>query len=218
MKNGQKSIRLNPINYETSNWIIPTLDSFGLILIENSIWINSRSYRFRFIRSDVSELIGLSRINFWTFFIKRDTKRFSDWFGMIRVGSDTDIEINRNSFDWLGMNFLTAFRWFQEQNCFVGCIKLYGLNLLFIWPNSFAWVIQSLCSNSFINLTKNVFILLQYKIFGSIQQILFLLAQQSYLTVWNTCLVESEKKLLLNYQNIFNQKIALNQLNILLSV
>ena len=53
----------------------------------------------------VSELIGLIRIDFWSSFIKRVTKRFSDWFGMIRIGSDIDIQMNRNSSDWLGMNF-----------------------------------------------------------------------------------------------------------------
>ena len=61
----------------------PSSDSFGLIWIEN--W-------FR-IGSDSS---GINRIDFWLFFIKRDTKCFSDWFGMIRIGSDTDIGMNRN--------------------------------------------------------------------------------------------------------------------------
>ena len=37
--------------------------------------------------------------------LKRDIKRFSDWFRMIRIGSDTDIRMNRNSSDWLGINF-----------------------------------------------------------------------------------------------------------------
>ena len=41
---------------------------------------------------------------FFTVFIKRDTKLFSDWFGMICSGSDTSIGMNRNSSDWLGMN------------------------------------------------------------------------------------------------------------------
>ena len=98
--------------------IFPTLDSFGLILSENLvsinlssdwfglIWIkNLVSDWFRSIRINLSELIGLSRIDFLPFFIKRDTKHFSDWFGMICIGSDTDIGINRNSSDWLGMNF-----------------------------------------------------------------------------------------------------------------
>ena len=56
-------------------------------------------------RIDLSELIGLSRIGFWPFFIKRNKKRFSDWLGMIRIGSDTDVGMNRNSSDWLGINF-----------------------------------------------------------------------------------------------------------------
>ena len=136
IKNGQKSIRLNPNNTETSirinpiwDWskpkfqsksirIIPTLDSFGLILIENSVWNNPSSVWFgfiwienlvsdwfAFIRIDISRLIRLGRIDFWPFYIKRDTKRFSDWFGMIRICSDIDIGIIRNSSDWLGMNF-----------------------------------------------------------------------------------------------------------------
>ena len=131
IKNGQKSIRLNLINSETSirinpkpsfqsrsirinpssEWskpnfqsesirIIPTLKLFGLIWIENLV-----SDWFGFIRNDVSELTGLSRIYFLMFFIKRDTKRFSDWFGMIRIGSDIDMGMNRNSSDSLGMNF-----------------------------------------------------------------------------------------------------------------
>ena len=41
---------------------------------------------------------------FLPFLIKRVTKRFLDWFEMIRIGSDTDIGMNRNSSDWLGMN------------------------------------------------------------------------------------------------------------------
>ena len=54
------------------------------------------------IRSDRS--LGLSRINFQAFFNKRDSKRFSNRFILIRIGSDTDIGMIRNSSDWLGMN------------------------------------------------------------------------------------------------------------------
>ena len=149
MKNGQKSIRLNPINSETSirmnlnqfetkftiqinpnsDWsklnfqsesirMHPRSEWLRLILIENSVWINPSSDWFGLIwienfisdsfwfnRIDVTELIGLSRIDFWPFFIKQDTKRFSDWFGMIRICSNSDIGMNRNSSDWLGINF-----------------------------------------------------------------------------------------------------------------
>ena len=71
--------------------INPSSDWFGLIWIKNLVskWIE-------FIRIDVSELIGLSRIDFWPFFVKWRTKRFLDWFGMIRIGSDTDIGMNFN--------------------------------------------------------------------------------------------------------------------------
>ena len=56
----------------------------GLIWIENLVsdWSG-------FIRIDALELIGLSRIDLWLFFIKWDTKRFLDLFGMIRIGLDT---------------------------------------------------------------------------------------------------------------------------------
>ena len=54
--------------------------------------------------------LGLGQIHFLPFFIKRNTKRFSEWFGMIRIGSDTDIGMNRNSSDWLGIIPIRYFR------------------------------------------------------------------------------------------------------------
>ena len=71
----------------------------GLIRVENLV-----SNWFLFIRIVASDWSGLGRIDFLPFFIKRVTKRFPDWFGMIRIGSDMDIGMNRNSSDWLGMN------------------------------------------------------------------------------------------------------------------
>ena len=59
MKNGQKSIRLNPINSETSIRMNPN-QSETKFLIENLV---------------------------------------SDWFGIIHIGSDTDIRMNRNNSD-----------------------------------------------------------------------------------------------------------------------
>ena len=70
-----------------------------------SIRMNPGLEWFWLIRIGFSEFIELDRIDFWLFFVKRDTKRFSDWFGMIRIGSDTDIGMNRNSSDRLGINF-----------------------------------------------------------------------------------------------------------------
>ena len=100
-----KSIRMNPRSewsglmlIKSSIWISPRSDWFGLIWIGNLV-----SDWFGFIRIDVSELIGLTRIDFWPFLIKRDIKRFSGWFRMIRIGSNTDIGMNQNSSDWLGM-------------------------------------------------------------------------------------------------------------------
>ena len=72
----------------------------GFIRIENLV-----SDCLGFIRIFASDLTGLGRIEFLRFFYKRVTKRFSDWFGMIRIGSDIAIGMNRNSSDCLGMNF-----------------------------------------------------------------------------------------------------------------
>ena len=83
------------IQIENSVWINPSSDRFGLIWIKNLV-----SDWFRFIRIDISELIGLGRIDFLPFFIKRDIKRFSNLIGLIRIGSDTDIGMNRNSSDF----------------------------------------------------------------------------------------------------------------------
>ena len=100
--------------------ITPTLDWFALIWIESLV-----SDWFGFIRIDVLELNGLSRIVFWPFFIKPDTKRFSDWFRMIlienSVGSiqaqiDLDWKLGfglvRIHSDWcLGINWIKS-NWF----------------------------------------------------------------------------------------------------------
>ena len=105
MKNGQKSIQLNPINSETWIRMNPNQSETKF-----SIRINPNYPDLGFIRIDSdwknpsSDWFGLSRIDFWPFFIKQDTKRFSDWFGMIRIGSDTNIRMNRNIPDWLGMD------------------------------------------------------------------------------------------------------------------
>ena len=110
MKNGQKPIWLNPINSETLIRMNPNQSKPSFHGRHHSdlrfIRIDSDwKLGFGFIWIDVSELIGLSRIGFCPFFIKRDTKRFSNWCGMIRIGSDTDIGMNRNNSDWFGMNF-----------------------------------------------------------------------------------------------------------------
>ena len=85
-----RSIRINtrtewskPNFQSESIRIITTLDWFGLIRNENLV-----SDWFGFIWIDVSELIGLSRIDFWPFFIKRDQNVFrigSEWFTLARI-------------------------------------------------------------------------------------------------------------------------------------
>ena len=78
-----RSIRVRLILIH-SDWKF-TSDSFGLNILFNQ----SVSDWFVFIRIEVSDLIGLSRVNFQPFFIKRVLKRFSDWFGLIRIRSDS---------------------------------------------------------------------------------------------------------------------------------
>ena len=93
MKNGQKSIWLNPRH--KSKWIRTNLNQSelgliqtkfsirinlndseaGMILIENSVWINPSSDWFRLVGIHLNWCLGLIRIDFWPFFIKRDTKR-----------------------------------------------------------------------------------------------------------------------------------------------
>ena len=99
-----------------------------------SIRLNRSSNSFRlkacfgFIRIVASNVLVLGRIDFLPFFIKRDTKSFLDWFGMICIGSDTDIGMNRNSSDWFRMNSYPIlspgksaegikFKFFPKQKC-----------------------------------------------------------------------------------------------------
>ena len=113
-KNGQKSIRLNQINSETSIGmnpnqsktkfsiqINPNPSDFGFEL-KTWFWIHTDCYlRLNRIRSDW----------FWPFFIKRDAKRFTDWFGMIRIGSDTDIGIVPIDSEWISIRFFLPGLW-----------------------------------------------------------------------------------------------------------
>ena len=72
-----------------------------------SIRINPNEFEVRLVLIHSDCCLGLNRfgwIDFLPFFMKRETKRFSVWFGIIRIGSDTEIEMNRNSSDWLGMH------------------------------------------------------------------------------------------------------------------
>ena len=85
MKNSQKSIRLNPIQSGRQyKWI---QNNFSIRINRSLDWI------------------GLSQINFDPFFIKRNTKCFSDWFGMTWNGSEKNPGMSQNSFNLLGMNF-----------------------------------------------------------------------------------------------------------------
>ena len=91
----------------SANWIFnPNESEDEIIQIENSVWISPRldSFRLkiwlRIIRLE-TELIRLNRIDFWPFFMKRDTKHFSDWFRMIPNVSETEFRFAWNSSDWI---------------------------------------------------------------------------------------------------------------------
>ena len=107
IKNGQKSIRLNPFNSETPIWMNPNQSEtkfsiqlnpnqsvLRLIQTEFSIRINPNEYKVEMIR------IGL------------------DWklgFGLVRIHSDWCLGINRIKSDW----FLTVF-YQARYNTFFG--------------------------------------------------------------------------------------------------
>ena len=112
------SIRMN--QNQSGNVLIFNLNESvaGLIrkLIDfQSEWISGR------IDTDSFGLdIRLDKINFQAFFNKGDSKRFSDWFGLIHIGTDTDIGKIRNSSDWFGMNsypnYSESFRYLHLAN------------------------------------------------------------------------------------------------------
>ena len=61
--------------------------------------INPIQSDIEFIQSEFSIRINPNESKVGMIRIKRDTKRFSNWFEMIRILSDADIGMNRNSSD-----------------------------------------------------------------------------------------------------------------------
>ena len=94
-------LKINLIQSETLNQINPwsgwSKPNFQFEWFRDSVWFRLKIC-FRFIRFEVSDRIGFSRIAFWPFFITRDTKRLSDWFG------NRFRNVSRNSTDLLGLN------------------------------------------------------------------------------------------------------------------
>ena len=103
MKKDQKLIQLNPGSSDTSIRMNPNQPETKFFIQINPIsdWskrnFQSESIRiittldsfklgFRLVQIHSDGCFGINRINFLSFFIKRDTKRFADWFGMIRIG------------------------------------------------------------------------------------------------------------------------------------
>ena len=95
------------IRIENSVWIILTSDSFGLTTSFGLIRIGSLGLdRIEFsLGLKIPDWLGLRRIDFQPIYIKRNWKLFSDWIGWVRIGADTDFGINRNNSDWFRINF-----------------------------------------------------------------------------------------------------------------
>ena len=143
MKNGQKPIRINPeisirMNPNQSGTkfsiqVNPNQYAHGMIQTEFSIRINSNYYDLGLIRIDQEWKLGFGlvrihlnwclRINriksdwFLTVFHQTRSKRFSDWFGMIHIGSDTYIGIFLIDSEWISIRYFRqgCFLWFDES-------------------------------------------------------------------------------------------------------
>ena len=110
MKNGKKSIRFNPDEpkpiriHPRSDWFKMNFQSESIRMNSSSDWFGLKTW-FR-IHSDSCLALNRVRSNrFLPFFIKRDTKRFSDLFGMIRIGLDTDIGIVFIGSEWIPIRY-----------------------------------------------------------------------------------------------------------------
>ena len=93
---------MNPNQCEHCFIQIESQSECGLIMI-NSDWKFS-SDSSEFIQIEFSDWIELSRINFKEIFNKRDWKICSNWYGLILMGSDTDIGMIRNNKFWFARN------------------------------------------------------------------------------------------------------------------
>ena len=94
-----------------------------------------------FIRVDVLDLIGLSRIDLWTFFIKQNMKRFSVGFRMSRNGSEKASGIN-NVLTILFDDLLPSL--IQLHNsAFVENLVLRGKKLNQLTFDSLVWIEQT---------------------------------------------------------------------------
>ena len=112
IKSDQKSNRLNPIQFVASirvnpNQVFNPNQSVASFLIDlNQVLYQYQSevgmIRIWFgLNRNQSEWIGLSQIDFFSFLIKRNTKRPLGWFGIAPNGSETDFGITLIRSDWI---------------------------------------------------------------------------------------------------------------------
>ena len=102
---------LKPSFQSESIQMNPKSERFGLILIENSVWIN-RSLNwsdwklvFGLVRIHLNCCLGLNRISSDRLFTVFYQTRYKTFFGLVRIDSHWLGYRYRNSSDWLGMNF-----------------------------------------------------------------------------------------------------------------
>ena len=113
-------------------WFIQTefsiridLDKFegGMIQSNSDKKFDLDLFEFGLVRIS-SDWVRLSRIDFWPFFINRDTKRFSEWFGSTFRNSTDSIRMTFNLIlspgednVILNLSLLKMFLIYRERNC-----------------------------------------------------------------------------------------------------
>ena len=161
---------------------------------------------FGFVRIEVSDWVGLIFKRFSTW----NSKRFTDWFGLIHIDSDTDIGIIRNNSDWLELNSYP--RLFPEKRFKINPTQSDSIRYFYpveskLIRNKFSvWVNQNQSGRGIIlNLNESVFGLIRihpYWIFG------LDLSVSALILIHSDCKFTSDSFGLsrINFQTFFNMK------------
>ena len=128
VKNQSVSIRVNPrlwIRMNPNQYFNPNESEVGILRIDSDwvfrlnhsdlglIWIKNfiriESLGLSLIDSDWILVriknLGLTRIETHWFLTELHQTRLKSFFGLTRIGAETDFGMNRNESDWFGMNF-----------------------------------------------------------------------------------------------------------------
>ena len=127
------SIKINPNHSDLGFIRIDSDWKFGVDQYELGLIRIDLDWKlgFGFIRIVASNQFGLGQIDFLPFFIKRIIKCFSDWFGMIRIGSDTDIGIVLIGSEWIPISLNLNQSNFHRLN------QWFTFSLIHQWKNIF---------------------------------------------------------------------------------